>query len=91
MEGLQRVEHLPHQIETVRRVLRHFRSRVLLADEVGLGKTIEACLLLREYLLRGLIERILILVPRRWSLNDKRSFATSLPLNSPARQHGRPG
>ncbi len=53
LEGLRGVEHLPHQIETVRKVLRHFRGRVLLADEVGLGKTIEACLLLREYLLRG--------------------------------------
>src|SRR5487761_1346573 len=51
LEGLHGVEHLPHQIETVRKVLRHFRGRVLLADEVGLGKTIEACLLLREYLL----------------------------------------
>jgi SNF2 family DNA or RNA helicase len=63
LEGLQGVEHLPHQIETVRRVLRHFHGRVLLADEVGLGKTIEACLLLREYLLRGLVRRVLILVP----------------------------
>jgi SNF2 family DNA or RNA helicase len=63
LEGLQGVEHLPHQIETVRKVLRHFRGRVLLADEVGLGKTIEACLLLREYLLRGLARRVLILVP----------------------------
>ena len=36
---------------------------MLLADEVGLGKTIEACLLLREYLLRGLARRVLILVP----------------------------
>ena len=36
---------------------------MLLADEVGLGKTIEACLLLREYLLRGLVKRVLILVP----------------------------
>jgi hypothetical protein len=51
LEGLTGVEHLPHQIETVRKVLRRFRGRVLLADEVGLGKTIEACLLLREYLL----------------------------------------
>src|SRR5579872_4549197 len=42
LEGLHGVEHLPHQIETVRKVLRHFRGRVLLADEVGLGKTIEA-------------------------------------------------
>ncbi|MEX0713866.1 MAG: SNF2-related protein, partial [Pirellulales bacterium] len=63
LEGLRGVEHLPHQIETVRKVLRHFRGRVLLADEVGLGKTIEACLLLREYLLRGLVRRVLILVP----------------------------
>ena len=63
LEGLEGVEHLPHQIETVRKALRHFRGRVLLADEVGLGKTIEACLLLREYFLRGLVRRVLILVP----------------------------
>jgi SNF2 family DNA or RNA helicase len=63
LEGLHGVEHLPHQIETVRKVLRHFHGRVLLADEVGLGKTIEACLLLREYLLRGMVRRVLILVP----------------------------
>ena len=63
LEGLHDVEQLPHQIETVRKVLRRFRGRVLLADEVGLGKTIEACLLLREYLLRGLVRRVLILVP----------------------------
>lgn len=63
LEGLHGVEQLPHQIETVRKVLRRFRGRVLLADEVGLGKTIEACLLLREYLLRGLVRRVLILVP----------------------------
>jgi len=36
LDGLTGVEHLPHQIETVRKVLRHFRGRVLLADEVGL-------------------------------------------------------
>ncbi|WP_205678742.1 DEAD/DEAH box helicase [Aquisphaera insulae] len=63
LEGLTGVEHLPHQIETVRKVLRQFHGRVLLADEVGLGKTIEACLLLREYLLRGMVHRVLILVP----------------------------
>ena len=62
LEGLTGVEQLPHQIETVRKVLQNFRGRVLLADEVGLGKTIEACLLLREYLLRGLAKRVLILV-----------------------------
>jgi superfamily II DNA or RNA helicase len=57
------VEHLWYQIETVRRTLRDFRGRVLLADEVGLGKTIEACLVLKEYWSRGLVRRALVLTP----------------------------
>ncbi len=57
------LEHFWYQVETVRRVLRDFRGRVLLADEVGLGKTIEACLALKEYWMRGLIKRVLILTP----------------------------
>jgi SNF2 family DNA or RNA helicase len=85
LEGLTGVEQLPHQIETVRKVLRHFRGRVLLADEVGLGKTIEACLLLREYLLRGLVKRVLILVPSslvsQWheELHSKFALEFSIP------------
>ncbi len=63
LEGLHGVDQLPHQIETVRKVLRYFHGRVLLADEVGLGKTIEAALLLREYALRSMVKRVLILVP----------------------------
>ncbi|HEY6362373.1 MAG TPA: SNF2-related protein [Vicinamibacterales bacterium] len=57
------VEHFWYQLETVRRILRDFRGRVLLADEVGLGKTIEACLALKEYWVRGLVRRALILTP----------------------------
>jgi SNF2 family DNA or RNA helicase len=57
------VRHLPHQVETVRRVLRDFRGRALLADEVGLGKTIEAGLIVKEYLLRGLVRSVLVLCP----------------------------
>jgi superfamily II DNA or RNA helicase len=57
------VEPLWHQIETVRKVLKQFHGRVLLADEVGLGKTIEAGMVLKEYLLRGMIDRILVLTP----------------------------
>ncbi len=57
------VEPLSHQIETVRKVLKQFRGRVLLADEVGLGKTIEAGMVLKEYALRGMAERILVLSP----------------------------
>jgi len=52
-----------YQIETARKVIKQFRGRVLLADEVGLGKTIEAGMILKEYMLRGMAERILILTP----------------------------
>ncbi len=56
---------IPHryQAETARRILNRFRGRAILADEVGLGKTIEAGLVIKEYLLRGLARRVLILVP----------------------------
>ena len=57
------VEPFWHQIETVRKVLKQFRGRVLLADEVGLGKTIEAGMVLKEYALRGMAERVLVLAP----------------------------
>ncbi|MGH6879162.1 MAG: DEAD/DEAH box helicase, partial [Rhizomicrobium sp.] len=57
------IETLWHQVETVRKVLKQFRGRVLLADEVGLGKTIEAGMVLKEYLLRGMAESALVLVP----------------------------
>jgi superfamily II DNA or RNA helicase len=60
---LRGIETLWHQVETVRKVLKQFRGRVLLADEVGLGKTIEAGMVLKEYLLRGMAERVLVLVP----------------------------
>lgn len=52
-----------YQVETVRKVLRQYRGRVVLADEVGLGKTIEAGMVLKEYALRGMAERMLILTP----------------------------
>lgn len=57
------LSHFRYQLDTVRRVLRDFRGRVLLADEVGLGKTIEACLALKEYWMRGLVRKALILTP----------------------------
>ncbi len=53
----------PHQINTVKMVLRQMKGRALLCDEVGLGKTVEAGLVMMEYLLRGLVKKILILVP----------------------------
>ena len=52
-----------YQVETVRKVLKQFRGRVLLADEVGLGKTIEAGMVLKEYMLRGMAKKVLVLTP----------------------------
>ncbi len=63
LASLEGVEPHRYQTETVRRVLRFYRGRALLADEVGLGKTIEALMILREYQLRGMARRALILVP----------------------------
>jgi len=63
LPSLQGVDTYVYQQETVRRVLRHFKGRALLADEVGLGKTIEACLILKEYWIRGLVHKALVLTP----------------------------
>src|SRR2546425_7399117 len=60
---LRGIETFWYQVETVRKVLKQFRGRVLLADEVGLGKTVEAGMVLKEYLLRGIIDSVLVLVP----------------------------
>ncbi len=57
------VQLFPHQERAVLRVLREMRGRAVLADEVGLGKTIEAGVILKEYLLRSLVHRVLILTP----------------------------
>jgi SNF2 family DNA or RNA helicase len=63
LKQIQGFEPLPHQIDVTRRVIHEMRGRAILADEVGLGKTIEAGLILKEYLIRGLVKRALILVP----------------------------
>src|SRR5207248_3637170 len=55
---------LPHQIRALARAVTGDRVRYLLADEVGLGKTIEAGLILRELKLRGLARRFLVIAPR---------------------------
>jgi superfamily II DNA or RNA helicase len=64
-----RIDLLPHQLEPSLAVVRGLGSRVLLADEVGLGKTIQAALVLSELRARGLAERALILAPA--SLRDQ--------------------
>jgi hypothetical protein len=57
------IELLEHQIRTAKTVLRRFRGRAMLCDEVGLGKTIEAGLVLSELMIRGLARSVLVLVP----------------------------
>ncbi len=57
------IARFDHQIETARRALNELRGQALLADEVGLGKTIEAGIILKELVVRGLARRVLILAP----------------------------
>ncbi|ALC81598.1 MULTISPECIES: DEAD/DEAH box helicase [Bacillus] len=54
---------LPHQLEVAQKVVEKMNGKAILADEVGLGKTVEAGLIMKEYMIRGLAKKILILVP----------------------------
>jgi len=63
LPSLRDVRSLWYQEDTARKVMKNFRGRAILADEVGLGKTIEAGLILKEYLLRGLVHTALVLTP----------------------------
>jgi len=73
-----RVELLPHQIYIAHQVAQRYAPRVLLADEVGLGKTIEAGLIAHHQLLTGRAERIFIIVPdslvHQWLIELLRRF-----------------
>ncbi len=73
-----RIELIPHQLYLAAEVARRLVPRVLLADEVGLGKTIEACLILHRLLLTGRAQRVLILVPdslvHQWFVELLRRF-----------------
>ncbi|MEM6985140.1 MAG: helicase-related protein [Pseudomonadota bacterium] len=73
-----RVELLPHQLYVADQVSRRHRPRVLLADEVGLGKTIEAGLIMHRQLLTDRAQRVLVLVPEslqhQWLIELRRRF-----------------
>jgi ATP-dependent helicase HepA len=73
-----RIDLIPHQLSIVGETTRRLHPRVLLADEVGLGKTIEACLILHHLHLTGRAGRILILVPEalihQWFVELLRRF-----------------
>jgi len=91
---VREMEILEHQVRTARTVLRRFRGRALLCDEVGLGKAIEAGLVLAELALRGLAHNVLILVPpsliEQWQGEMRRKFSLEfISHDDPAfRQHG---
>lgn len=71
------IQLFPHQVNAALRVISKMGGRAILADEVGLGKTIEAGIVMKELLSRGLVESVLILTPaslvQQWKgeLEDK--------------------
>ncbi len=79
---------LPHQLYALNRAMSRDRIRYLLADEVGLGKTIEAGLILRELKLRGMARRILIVAPkglvRQWQAEMRLHFGEDVQYIEPA-------
>lgn len=79
-----RVQLLPHQLYIAEQVASRFQPRVLLADEVGLGKTIEAGLIIHQQLFTGLANRVLIVLPdslvHQWLVEMLRRFNLSFTL-----------
>ncbi|WP_199262745.1 SNF2-related protein, partial [Paracoccus binzhouensis] len=79
---------LPHQLYALNRAMSRDRIRYLLADEVGLGKTIEAGFILREIKLRGMAKRILVVAPkglvRQWQAEMRLHFGENFQFIEPA-------
>jgi SNF2-related domain len=78
---------LPHQVRALSQVISGDRVRYLLADEVGLGKTIEAGLVMRELKLRGLVSRTLVIAPKglvtQWVAEMRLHFAEDFDSSFP--------
>lgn len=91
---VREMELLEHQTRTAMTVLRRLRGRAMLCDEVGLGKTVEAGLVLSELLMRGLVRSVLVLTPpsliTQWQGEMRRKFGIELVSHDdPAfREHG---
>jgi SNF2 family DNA or RNA helicase len=79
LPALHHIDKHWYQIETAKKVIKQFGGRAMLADEVGLGKTIEAALICQEYLARGQIKSLLVLTPAtlvsQWQLELSEKFA----------------
>lgn len=75
------IDLVPHQVAAVRRVLTDPVQRYLLADEVGLGKTVEAGLIVRQHLIDNAETRVLIAVPSHLCAQWHEELATKLRLD----------
>ncbi|MFX1281072.1 MAG: DEAD/DEAH box helicase, partial [Promethearchaeota archaeon] len=79
-----RLSLMPHQINVTHRLAEEHFPRILLADEVGLGKTIEAGIYIKEMMARNLAERILIIVPaslvQQWKFELENKFHISFTI-----------
>ena len=83
-----RIDLLPHQLWVCKRVLESWPTRWLVADDVGLGKTIEAGLILTPLLSSGRVRRLLILAPaslvEQWQVRMREMFDIRLSIYVPA-------
>lgn len=88
------VQPWPHQLRTFKRMLDNWHCRLLVSDEVGLGKTISAGLLIRQAWLAGLARRILILAPKailvQWQNELYEKFNLNVPIYDGQRLIWRP-
>jgi SNF2 family DNA or RNA helicase len=75
----------PHQVRAFHRMYDNWPPKLLIADEVGLGKTIQAGLLLRQAWLAGRVKRVLVLAPasvcRQWQIELREKFNLDWPLH----------
>ncbi|MBW2105496.1 MAG: DEAD/DEAH box helicase family protein [Deltaproteobacteria bacterium] len=83
LNSLKNVRSFWFQKETARKILKTFHGRALLSDEVGLGKTIEALMVLKEYIQRGMVKSAIILTPTplvsQWKEEMKVKFGLNFP------------
>jgi len=83
LNTLKNVRSFWYQEETARKILKTFHGRALLSDEVGLGKTIEALMVLKEYIQRNMVKTALILTPTplvsQWKEELKVKFGLNFP------------
>ena len=93
-EATSAVQPWPHQIRAFQRMYDAWPPRLLIADEVGLGKTIQAGLVLRQAWLAGKAQRILILAPKavlqQWQIELREKFNLNWPIYDGQKLHWHP-